>query len=288
MTGYGRGVVSTPDYTVTIDLKSVNHRYLELYFKIPKTYSFLEDKLRREISGKISRGKIEVSLTIEKSSLEEAQVKLNKPLVASYLKAVQELKSDYAISGEVDLKTVTQLADIFEITQPEEDLELLNGIAVEALNEALRALIQTRQTEGRGLAVDIQAKLGILEQFRLELQVLAPNVVAGYQERLTRRIQELTGGVELDPGRLAMEVAIFADKSDITEELVRIESHLRQFSEILDAGEAIGRRLDFLIQELNREINTVGSKANDLKIAQIVINFKAELEKIREQIQNIE
>jgi uncharacterized protein (TIGR00255 family) len=288
MTGYGRGMFSTQDYVVTIDLKSINHRYLELYFKIPKTYSFLEDKLRREISGRISRGKVEISLVIEKLALTEAKVELNQSLVSSYLLAIQELKNNYAVVGEPDLKTIISLPDIFKTTQPEEDQGKLMAITGQALDIALKSLIATRKTEGEGLRQDIMAKLGNLEESRIALLELAPTVVVAFQEKLTKRIQELTGGIEIDPNRVATEVAIFADKSDISEELVRIESHLKQFLQILGVVEPIGRKLDFLIQELNREINTVGSKAIDINIAQLVINFKAELEKIREQIQNIE
>lgn len=288
MTGYGRGVVTAQDYTVTIDLKSINHRYLELYFKIPKIYAFLEDRLRRQISAQISRGKVEISITIEKLTPAEARVELNQSLLSSYLMAIQELKNKYGIGGEADLKTVLSLPELFKTTQPEEDQEILAVTAGEALDAALKSLVANRKLEGEGLCRDIQSKLTVLENYRLTLLELAPKVVTTYQERLTKRIQELTGGVEIDPNRLATEVAIFADKSDITEESVRIQSHLKQFMQFLGSMEPIGRRLDFLVQELNREINTVGSKANDTNIAQLVINFKAELEKIREQIQNIE
>ncbi len=288
MTGYGRGVFSNEDYSVTIDLKSINHRYLELYFKIPKSYSFLEDKLRREISGKISRGKVEISLTIEQLSPINDQVELDHSFLRSYLKVIRELKENYGIEGEVDLKTIITLPELLDYHQPDVDQEKLFEKVRQALDMALQALIESRKIEGQGLCRDIHDKLSTLEVYRQELLVQAPKVVAAYQERLSKRITELTVGIEVDQGRLAAEVAIFADKSDVTEELVRIESHLKQFNQILETTEPIGRRMDFLIQELNREINTVGSKASDITIAQLVINFKAELEKIREQIQNIE
>ena len=288
MTGYGRGVFSNEDYSVTIDLKSINHRYLELYFKIPKSYSFLEDKLRREISGKISRGKVEISLTIEQLSPINDQVELDHSFLRSYLKVIRELKENYGIEGEVDLKTIITLPELLDYHQPDVDQEKLFEKVRQALDMALQALIESRKIEGQGLCRDIHDKLSTLEVYRQELLVQAPKVVAAYQERLSKRITELTEGIEVDQGRLAAEVAIFADKSDVTEELVRIESHLKQFNQILETTEPIGRRMDFLIQELNREINTVGSKASDITIAQLVINFKAELEKIREQIQNIE
>jgi uncharacterized protein (TIGR00255 family) len=288
MTGYGRGVFSNQGYSVTIDLKSINHRYLELYFKIPKTYSFIEDKLRREISSKISRGKIEISVTIDKLSSTEIQVELNQSLLTSYLKAIQELKDNYGIEGEIDLKTLITLPEVFKTSQPDEHQEQLIETVGQALDVALNSLIANRKVEGEGLCHDIQNKLASLGDYRISLLEQAPKVVSTYQERLVKRIQELAAGVEIDPNRLATEVAVFADKSDITEELVRIDSHLKQFVHILGDSEPIGRRMDFLIQELNREINTVGSKASDINIAQQVINFKAELEKIREQIQNIE
>ncbi len=288
MTGYGRGVFSSEDFNVTIDLKSINHRYLELYFKIPKSYSFLEDKLRREISGKISRGKVEISVTIEQLSPMNDQVELNQSYLRSYLRVIRELKENCGIEGEIDVKTMITLPELLEYHQPDIDPEKLFENVRQALNIALQSLIENRKIEGHGLCRDIYDKLSTLENYRQELLVQAPKVVTVYQEKLTKRITELTEGIEVDQGRLALEVAVFADKSDITEELVRIESHLKQFHQILEITEPIGRRMDFLIQELNREINTVGSKASDITIAQLVINFKAELEKIREQIQNIE
>lgn len=288
MTGYGRGAFSSEDFNVTIDLKSINHRYLELYFKIPKSYSFLEDKLRREISGKISRGKVEISVTIEQLSLMNDQVELNQSYLRSYLRVIRELKENCGIEGEIDIKTMITLPELLEYHQADIDPEKLFENVRQALNIALQSLIENRKIEGHGLCRDIYDKLSTLENYRQDLLVQAPKVVTVYQEKLTKRIAELTEGIEIDQGRLALEVAVFADKSDITEELVRIESHLKQFRQILENIEPIGRRMDFLIQELNREINTVGSKASDITIAQLVINFKAELEKIREQIQNIE
>ena len=288
MTGYGRGVISTPSYSITIDVKSINHRFVETYFKLPKIYLFLEDRLRREVNNRIARGKIEVTVTIEKLVTEENLVQVNQSLFASYMTAFDQLKQNFGLNGNVDIQTIINLPDVFRVTQSEIDQELLSGFAVQALNSGLDSLIISRQSEGDRLVKNLQEKLSILSSLRLQLIELAPLVVSAYQEKLTKRILELMNGIEIDPARIAMEVAIFADKSDINEELVRLESHLLQFTDSLRSPEPIGRRLDFLVQELNREINTVGSKANDLKIAQLVIDFKSELEKIREQIQNIE
>jgi uncharacterized protein (TIGR00255 family) len=288
MTGYGRGIKATSAYSITIEIKSINHRYLELYFKIPRAYSFIEDTLRRDLTAKVSRGKIEVAVTIEKFLSEDIMVKLNRPLLISYFKAIDELINEFNIQGRPDLTTILNLPDVMQTIQPTEDQALLKILVGEVLQEAIDNLLTMRSTEGRKLVVDLQEKLDILNELRRQLTELAPEMVSDYRVRLAKRIKELTEGIEVDPNRLAAEVAIFADKSDINEELVRIESHLSQFRKTLDLNETIGRKLDFMVQELNREINTIGSKANDLKISQIVIQFKSELEKVREQIQNIE
>lgn len=288
MTGYGRGIKSSPAYSITIDIKSINHRYLEVYFKIPRIYSFLEDILRRDLTAKISRGKVEVSVTIEKFLTEEVSIKLNRSLLTSYFRAIDELTSDFKIQGAPDLTTILNLPDVMQTIQPSEDEEQIGILAAEVLGDAINNLLKMRRLEGQRLAGNIRDKLDVLEEFHHQLVELAPEMITEYRARLLKRIQELTEGVEIDPNRLAVEVALFADKSDITEELVRIESHLRQIYKTLELDETIGRKLDFIIQELNREINTIGSKGNDLTLSQIVIQFKSELEKIREQIQNIE
>lgn len=288
MTGYGRGVKANEIYSVAIDLKSINHRYLEFYFKMPKMYYFLEDRLRRDISSKISRGKLEVTVNIERFNPANALVELDKTLLNSYITAIHGLKKALKLKGKLQLSTVISLPNIFKLNQPEENQDLLFAITGEALSEAIFSLIKTREAEGASLCNDLQSRVNYLEKLRGDLLVYAPEVVEIYKEKLSKRIQELAGGVDVDPNRLATEIAIFADKSDINEELVRTRSHLQQFIEALQLNEPVGRRLDFIIQELNREINTVGSKANDLRITQIVIEFKAELEKIREQVQNIE
>jgi uncharacterized protein (TIGR00255 family) len=288
MTGYGRGEKANEIYSVTIDLKSINHRYLEFYFKIPKAYYFLEDRLRRDISSKIARGKLEVIVNIERFNPAASLVELDKTLLNSYITAIQGMKKALKLKGKLQLSTVINLPNIFKLNQPEENQDKLMTVIGETVTEAVNSLLKAREAEGISLCKDLQARITFLGKLRNDLLVLAPDVVANYQEKLVKRIQELAGGVDVDPNRLATEIAIFADKSDINEELVRTQSHLQQFIEALQLTEPVGRRLDFIIQELNREINTVGSKANDLRITQIVIEFKAELEKIREQIQNIE
>jgi uncharacterized protein (TIGR00255 family) len=288
MTGYGRGSHTTALYKVTIDVKSVNHRYLDIYFKIAKNFGFLEERLRRIITGRISRGKLDVILNIEKMITPEARVELNRPLLAAYLAAIREMQTTYQLQGVIDIQAVIALPEVLSACQPEEDQDQLTAAAGQALEQALAALIQMRQAEGEQLVSNLQQKLAILRQYYLDLTQAAPLVVTGYREKLAKRIQELAGELVLDPRRLEVEVAIFADRSDISEELTRLESHLCQFAKTLNLDGPVGRKLDFLIQELNREINTIGSKANDLQITQLVINFKTELEKLREQIQNLE
>lgn len=288
MTGYGRGVKTTADYCITIDVKSVNHRYLDINFRIPKNYAYLEDKLRRDLSQFVSRGKIDVSVNIDSFLNDRIEIKLNHSVISAYLSSVAELKEIYSIPGELDLQTIVKLPEVFEETQLEEDQETVIQIASDALAEAMTTLLTMRRREGQKLAEDFMQRIIVLGGLRQRLVELAPTVVELYRERLIKRIQDLTSGIDVDPNRIATEVAIFAERSDINEELVRIESHLQQFTHALNLQEPIGRKLDFLIQELNREINTIGSKANDLQMAQIVIEFKAELEKLREQVQNIE
>lgn len=288
MTGFGRGTYTSDEYNITIDIKSVNHRYLDVYFKVSKTYAFLEERLRREIAGKIARGKLDIAINVERIATPEVKVELNRPLVQAYLTAFEEMKSAYQLQGDVSIQSLITLPDIFVAASPEEDQEKLEQAVVTALNQALVMMTRMREAEGRQLVDDLQQKLAVLREYYGEITALAPSVVISYKDKLAKRVQELVGDIEIDPGRLALEVAIFADRSDISEELTRLESHLQQFQKTLELSEPIGRKLDFLVQELNREINTIGSKANDLQIAQIVINFKAELEKIREQIQNLE
>jgi uncharacterized protein (TIGR00255 family) len=288
MTGYGRGKAAGNEYTITIDLKTINHRFLEIYCRVLKVYSFLEDQFRREINGVISRGKVEITVTIERITTEAIQIQLNNELAAAYFAAAGQLKQELSIKGELDITSLLSLPNILNITQPAEDQVELTQLAITAVREALQSLLEMRRQEGNGLARDIQNKLGTLTVMKAEIAEFAPELLAGYQDKLSRRITELTGGIEIDPARLAVEVALLADKSDISEELVRLDSHLQQFHSYLDSDEPVGRRLDFLTQELNREINTIGSKSGDLRISQLVIGFKSELEKIREQIQNIE
>lgn len=288
MTGYGRGLKTTSEYSVTLDIRTVNHRYLDLNFRIPKNYGFIEDGLRRELSRILFRGKVDVMVSIESFSSAKSGIKLNRTMVETYLRAIEVLKTDFHLSGEADLGVILDLPEVLQSQQLEEDEAKVLEVVKQALKEALSNLLEMRQREGAKLAADLQQRLTFLSELRLKILELAPAVVSVYQEKLLKRIAELTENVEIDSNRIAMEVALFADRSDIHEELIRIESHLHQFLQTLSATGQVGKRLDFLIQELNREINTIGSKANELQITQIVIEFKSELEKLREQVQNIE
>ena len=217
MTGYGRGINSRDEYSITVDLKSINHRYLELYFRIPKAYYFLEDRLRRDISSKISRGKLEVTLNIERYNPVESRVELDKALLESYITAIQGMKGEFKLKGKLTLASIINLPNIFKLNQPEEDQDKLFTVAGAALKEALNSLLEARTVEGDNISKDLQTRIASLEKWRTELLTVAPEVVVSYQEKLAQRIKELIGGLEIDPGRLAMEIAIFADKADISE-----------------------------------------------------------------------
>lgn len=289
MTGFGRGSSTVADYcTVTVDLKTVNHRYLDLNFRVPRNYAMLEDVLRRKLSKVISRGKVDVVVNVDSFSEDSIQATVNENVIAAYMNAAASLKKKYALKGKLDMATLMALPDVVKCTKTEIDSDKLIGATEAAVDEALKMLLQMREVEGRQLVNDLSEKIASMEKLRSEIALQAGKVVPIYREKLLKRIEELTDGIEVDAARIATEVAIFADKADVNEELVRLESHFKQFLAAFEAKEPIGRKLDFLIQEMHREINTIGSKANDLQIAQVVIAFKAELEKLREQVQNIE
>lgn len=278
----------TPEYSVTLDIRSVNHRYLDLNFRLPKNYGFLEDSLRQELGRTLFRGKVDLMVNIESFGNSGFGIKLNQEMVEAYLKVIQALKTHFHISGKPDFQSIIALPEVLQFYQTQKDETKVLEVVKEAFDEAVANLLAMRRNEGSKLAIDLQEHLTVLHDLRLKILELAPGVVTVYREKLRRRLNELCENVEIDPNRITMEVALFADRSDIHEELIRIESHLHQFVQILSMEGPVGKRLDFLIQELNREINTIGSKANDLQITQVVIEFKAELEKLREQVQNIE
>lgn len=289
MTGFGRACVERDGREMTVELKAVNHRYLDLGFRMPRGVSFLEDVFRSALSARFSRGHVDVFVNYRNNRKDARSVSVDSALLGAYLAAARQAALGVELEDDLMLSDVLRLPEVLTITEAEEDQQALLELAREAVQLACDELAAMREREGENLRRDLCARLETLLGLAEKIGARAPIVVAEYQQKLSQRIQELLGNaVALDPARIATEVAIFADKASIDEELVRIKSHVGQFNAILDAAEPAGRKLDFVVQEMNREFNTIGSKANDAEILNWVISGKAEIEKIREQVQNIE
>lgn len=288
MTGYGRVEGLCDGRNIIVEAKSVNHRFLEIALRIPASLYPLEMEYKKKIAERFKRGRIDVSIRLEGECSDTSKVNLNMDIARDYFDVLSRLKTEFNIQEPVSIKTLISFRDIF--TPPAEtqmDADFLNSVE-KMLQEALSILVNMRQDEGIVLFSDMQMRLQAIGAIMGEIRLRAPQIVLEYQKRLSDRIKELTAGLELDAGRLAQEVAVMADRCDITEEIVRMQSHIGQFESLLQSDEAEGRKIDFLLQEMNREINTIGSKANDADIARQVIEVKSELGKLREQAQNIE
>lgn len=288
MTGFGRGNFEKDGKSITIEIKSVNHRYFETNIRMPRVLIAFEDKIRKIIGEKVKRGKLDVFVTQGNYDKEDVEANLNEKLVESYMKCFGVLKDKYNLEGDISVSQIARLPEVITLKQKEEDIsETFEGIE-QALNEALEALLFMREREGEKLLEDVIIKCDLINGLVQKVKERSPFVFEEYKGKLTQRLNALNKEVEFDENRVAMEVAIFADKAGIDEEIVRLNSHIQQMRETLIIDEPVGRKLDFIIQEMNRETNTIASKANDLEILNTVINMKSEIEKIREQIQNIE
>lgn len=288
MTGFGQNEVSDGQYSVKVELKSVNHRYLDLFIRTPKQYSQLEEVIRSSIQGRIARGRVEVMVWIEEFDDKKRIVEINHALLEGYLQAFEVVRKKIGSDEPIKPADLLMFPDILEIGEPEINWENLKKILSEALDGALNHLEKMRKAEGNNLFLDLEKKIMQVESLANKVAKLSPQVVDDYKEKLKERLGDLLDGTTISEERFLGEVAIFADKCSIDEELVRLTSHIRQFKESLRSGESIGRKLDFLLQEMNREVNTIGSKGNNADIAGLVVDMKGELEKIREQVQNIE
>lgn len=289
MTGYGKAEAMLDGRKYAVEIRSLNHRYLEISLRLPGSLSSLETEIKRRIGERFSRGRIEVSIRVDTNgNMEEGRLELNLPLLKNYHDLLRRLKAEFQLSGDITLDHFTGFKDIFVPMEVETDMELIAEQIGTVLDEAVRLLTEMRQKEGELLLVDLEEHIRRVDECLSIIADRAPRCVQEYQRRLIERIRELTGGVDVDEIRLNQEVAIMADKSDVTEEIVRLTSHISQFREMLKSGDAIGRKIDFLIQEMNREVNTIGSKTGDLDISRNVIEIKSELGKLREQVQNIE
>lgn len=289
MTGFGRGEASGHGYHFTVELKAVNHRFFEVSVRMPRNLNVLEERIRKILQGKIQRGRIDVFINVKEIEEKKRLVKVDKDLALSYDKTLKDLAFTLKTPYETDIYRLAALPEVFSVEDLETDFELLWEPLSGATTEALHGFVQMRQVEGERLAEDLLNRLHTIMEAKDEIAGYSDTVVLDYQGRLRERIQVLLGeSAILDEAKLASEVAFFADRVSITEELVRLQSHIDQCQEALKSTEAVGRKLDFLVQEMNREINTIGSKANNLNISQLVVQMKSELEKIREQVQNLE
>jgi len=287
MTGYGRGEHSQGGFKFTVELNSVNRKQSDIAIKLPTEFEELEPRIRDEINTQIARGRINAFVVYHRSEASE-HVELDMTLAKAYLRAIHKLQKETNLEGPLTLDTLLRAPGVLKLAEAELDIEAVWPGVENALRKALAQLVKMREKEGKHLAADLAARLETLATGVAEIRQLAPAAVTRYREQLHARIKEAGLDLPLDDERLVKEVVFFADRSDISEELTRLESHLRQFRDGLKSAEPVGRTLDFLAQEMNREINTIGSKANAAEISQVVVRLKAELEKIREQVQNIE
>ena len=288
MTGYGRAVQTIDGREITVELRSVNNRYLDCTVKLPRMFSFAEDSVKNRVKAAVSRGKVDVYIGVNAAQAADVQVAVNRPVLESYLAALRQIESEYGVRDDVTVMSLARLPDVFSVEKTEEDEQKLTQDILSVAEEAIARYNTMRETEGAALEADLRGRAAtILERVAL-VEARSPVTVAEYRERLRQKMQEVLQNTAIDEGRILQEAAIYADRIAVDEETVRLRSHLAQLGDMLTKGGAIGRKLDFLLQELNRETNTIGSKCNDLELSNIVVEMKAELEKIREQTQNIE
>ncbi|TXC92012.1 YicC family protein [Metabacillus litoralis] len=287
MTGFGRASKQIGSCFFTVEMKSVNHRFLDINLKMPKQFMGIEDKIKKIISQSINRGRLEVYINFEGEFLANKTVKVDWAIVDQFIDSLKEIKKRYSIEDQISLENILSFGAGIEVTEeslPSDEYELE---IVQLIETAVKQLADMRAIEGQQLVQDLKKRVKSLQEITLDLEKIAPDVVEQYRERIKKRVGEFITG-NIDENRILTEVALFADKADITEELTRIHSHIHQFQETLIEQEPVGRKLDFLVQELNREANTIGSKANDGLIAKNVVELKSIIEKLKEQVQNIE
>ncbi len=289
MTGFGIGEFKDQYYNLSVECKTINHKYLDINLRIPRKLSFLEDKLRFLIKDHLGRGRVDIFVKFETVTSVGSQLVYDAELAKQYYHILKNIKSDFGLEEPISPVDIAKFPDVVKITEAEDDEEILWNMLSDAANKALENLCNMRIIEGNKLEKDILARADLLERAVCDLEKYTDTIEKEYKDKLYARISELLDDPKVvDEYRLAQEVAIYADKSNITEEIVRFKSHINQLRDTVTADESVGRKMDFLIQEMNREVNTMGSKSSDVSIANLVINMKAELEKIREQVQNIE
>ena len=288
MTGYGRAQGTFSGGEITVEVKSVNNRYLDCGVKLPRVYSFIEDSVKTQVQQTISRGKVDVFITINSAGAENVKISLNAPVLEGYLAALKQIAENYDVIDDISVQTLTRFNDVLLVEKQEEDEDETKAQILSVVVEALKAFDEMRTLEGEALKQDLLGKAdGILELVG-KVEERSPITVAAYREKLWNKMKEVLESTTIDESRIIQEAAIYADKVAVDEETVRLRSHISQLKKMLTDGGVIGRKLDFLMQEMNREANTIGSKGNDVEQARNVVDIKSQLEKIREQIQNIE
>ncbi len=288
MTGYGRSEVRDAQLALTVEARSVNHRYLDIALRYPRFYAPLEARMKQRVSAHFTRGRIDITLVPQESPEGRRVLALDHILAQQYYDALQHLQESLRLPGVIDVSLIASLRDVFKVEEPSEDVERAWDIIAQGLDAALQALKSMRLQEGEALSRDFHLRLQTMAQQIQAIRQRVPQVVVEYRQRLEQRVKDLFDQFEIDPNRLAQEAILFAERADITEELTRLEAHMQAFTRLLSSSEAVGRKIEFLVQEMHREVNTIGSKSNDTAIAHSVVELKSELERIREQIQNIE
>lgn len=287
MTGFGRARLEKNNRTYNVEIKSVNHRYNDITVKLPRSISYLEEKIKKEISSNISRGKVDVFINFENNSAEGKNIKINKELAEVYINELKELAEENKISSDIQVTEVSKFPDVLTIENVEDEDIIWNELS-ECLKEAIASFIQMRENEGNKIREDLKLRIEKISTKLCEISTSSTGLVEDYVVKLETRIKEILNTDVVDKDRLAQEIVIYADKCSVEEEITRLKSHINQFKELLNVDIPIGKKIDFLIQEMNRETNTIGSKSGSLSITNLVIDMKTELEDIREQIQNIE
>ena len=288
MTGYGRAVETVNGREFTVELRSVNNRYLDCTVKLPRTLSFAEDAVKQAVKATISRGKVDVFISVHSEGAADVKVTLNAAMVEGYLAAMRQMVSDYGVQDDISVSVISKMPEVFTVEKPEVDEEQLLADLMSVVNKALASYDAMRSAEGKALENDLRSRGNTILELVSQVEAGNGQTVIDYRTRLENKLKEVLANTSIDESRILTEAAIFADKVAVDEETVRLRSHLEQMNTMLTNGGAIGRKLDFLLQEMNRESNTIGSKCSDVKLARIVVDIKAELEKIREQTQNIE
>lgn len=288
MTGYGRAVETVNGREFTVEIRSVNNRYLDCTVKLPRALSFAEDTVKQAVKASISRGKVDVFVSQRSEGMPEVTVSLNRDVAAAYIRAMRQMAEEFQIREDISVALVSQMSDVFTVDRPQVDEEQLLADLMQVVGHALEGYDAMRSREGEALKADLTGRGNTIRSLVSQVEEGSPQTVADYRTRLYQKLQEVLANTAIDESRILTEAAIFADKVAVDEETVRLRSHLEQMDSMLSTGGPIGRKLDFLLQEMNREANTIGSKCTDLRLARVVVDIKAELEKIREQTQNIE